>query len=150
LNGALAGAALLVLGLLLATTLARPDSFFERSFPPEGANRVASAAAPDGRVLANVKYADWLLWREPELAGRIAYDARLELLSRSRILQIYDFGLPFRGSWRSTSRGYDVLVLDREDDRYAIRGVLSEARSRLVYDGGGFVVVARAPSRNAR
>ena len=99
------------------------------------------AARSDGRVLANVKYADWLLWREPGLAGRVAYDARLELLSRRRILQIYDFGLPF-GSWRAATAGYDVLVLDRDEDRYAIQG-LRAAGARVAYRGAGLVVLTR-------
>jgi hypothetical protein len=93
-------------------------------------------------VLANVKYADWLLWREPVLAGRMAYDARLELLSRRQILQIYDFGLPFGGSWRAATAGYDVLVLDRSEDRYAIRG-LRGAGARVAYRGAGLVVLTR-------
>ena len=140
LNAALAAASLVILGALLTTTLARPDSDFEHAYPAEAA---AVAARSDGRVLANAKYADWLLWRDPRLAGRIAYDARLELLSRARIVQIYDFGLPFGGSWRATSRGYDVLVLDRGDDRYAIRGLLAEPASRLAYEHAGLVVVTR-------
>jgi hypothetical protein len=123
----------------VATTIARPASAFERAFPPGAA---AVAARSDGRVLANVKYADWLLWREPGLAGRIAYDARLELLSRPRILQIYDFGLPFGGSWRAATAGYDVLVLDRSEDRYAIRG-LRAAGARVAYSGAGLVVLTR-------
>jgi len=139
LNAALAAAGLLVLGVLVTTTLARPASDFERPFPPEAA---AVAARSDGRVLANVKYADWLLWREPGLAGRLAYDARLELLSRRRILQIYDFGLPDGGSWRTAAAGYDVLVLDRGEDRYAIRG-LRAAGARVAYRGADLVVLTR-------
>jgi hypothetical protein len=141
LNAFLAAAAMAVLGLLLVRTLTEPDSFFERAYPPEAASLAASA--PHARVLANVKYADWLLWRDPELAGRVAYDARLELLSRSQILQIYDFGLPFGGSWRSTSRGYELFFLDRTNDRHAIRGLLAQPGSRRVYDRAGLVVVAR-------
>jgi len=139
LNAALAAAALVVLGALVARTVTRPASDFERSFP---AGAAAVAARSDGRVLANVKYADWLLWREPGLAGRIAYDARLELLSRRQILRIYDFGLPFGSSWRSTTAGYDVLVLDRSEDRYAIRG-LRAAGARVAYSGAGLVVLTR-------
>jgi hypothetical protein len=139
LNAALAGAALAVLAVLVTTTLARPASDFESAFPAEAATVVARS---DGRVLANVKYADWLLWREPGLAGRIAYDARLELLSRRQILQIYDFGLPFGGSWRSASAGYDVLVLDRSEDHYAIQG-LRAAGARVAYRGAGLVVLTR-------
>ena len=146
-NALLATFALGVLGLLSVRTLVQPDSFFEHAYPTEAA---ALAARPDTRVLANVKYADWLLWREPGLAGRVAYDARLELLSTSRILRIYDFGLPFGGSWRSTSRGYDLLFLDRTNDRYAIRGLLAQAGSRRVYDHAGLVVVARSATALAR
>jgi hypothetical protein len=139
LNAALAVAALAVLGVLATATLARPDADFESAFPAEGA---AVAARSDGPVLANVKYADWLLWREPGLAGRVANDARLELLSRRRILQIYDFGLPFGGSWRSASAGYDVLVLDRSEDRYAIRGLRAQG-ARVTYRHAGLVVLTR-------
>jgi hypothetical protein len=139
LNAALGAAALVVLGVLVTTTLARPASDFERPFPAEAA---AVAARSDGRVLANVKYADWLLWREPGLAGRVAYDARFELLSRRQILQIYDFGVPFGGSWRTAAAGYDVLVLDRDEDRYAIQG-LRAAGARVAYRGAGLVVLTR-------
>jgi hypothetical protein len=139
LNAALGAAALVVLGVLVTTTLARPASDFERAFPAEAA---AVAAHSDGRVLANVKYADWLLWREPGLSGRLAYDARLELLSRRQILQIYDFGLPFGGSWRAATAGYDVLVLDRDEDRYAIQG-LRAAGARVAYRGADLVVLTR-------
>jgi hypothetical protein len=139
LNAALAAAALVVLGVFVTTTLARPASDFERPFPPEAA---AVAARTDGRVLANVKYADWLLWREPGLAGRLAYDARLELLSRRQILQIYDFGLPDGGSWRAATAGYEVLVLDRSEDRYAIEG-LRAAGARVAYRGADLVVLTR-------
>jgi len=139
LNATLAAAALVVLGVLVATTLTRPASAFERQFPPDAA---ALAARSNGRVLANVKYADWLLWREPGLAGRIAYDARLELLSRRQILQIYDFGLPFGGSWRSAGAGYDVLVLDRSEDRYAIEG-LRASGAHVAYRGTDLVVLTR-------
>jgi hypothetical protein len=138
LNAALAAGALAVLGILVTTTLARPASYFERPFPAEAA---AVAARSDGRVLANVKYADWLLWREPGLAGRVAYDARFELLSRRQILQIYDFGLPF-GSWRAASAGYGVLVLDRSEDRYAIQG-LRAAGAHVAYRGADLVVLTR-------
>ena len=139
LNGALAVAALVVLGALVARTLARPVADFQRPFPAEAA---AVTARSDGRVLASVKYADWLLWREPDLAGRIAYDARLELLSRRQILQIYDFGLPFGGSWRAATAGYDVLVLDRSEDYYAIRA-LRAAGARIAYRGAALVVLTR-------
>src|SRR5205085_11991958 len=53
LNAALAAAALVVLGALVARTLTRPASDFERAFP---AGAAAVAARSDGRVLANVKY----------------------------------------------------------------------------------------------
>ena len=43
-----------------------------------------------------------------------------------------------------------LLVLDRVNDRFAIRGLLSEPGSRLVYESAGLVVVGRSPSRNAR
>ena len=143
-----AGLAILAAGLLLvllALTPARPASWFEGGYPNAAADVVAPAAAadPGARVYANVKYGDWLLWKHPELAGRIAYDARFELLSRRRILEIYDFNLPLGEPWRAPIRGYSLLVLDSAVDELAIRGILRSPGARTLFSGDGAVVIAR-------
>jgi hypothetical protein len=145
LNAILAAFAVGLLLVLLALTPARPAAWFESGYPTAAADAVAHAAAadPDARIYADVKYGDWLLWSHPELAGRIAYDTRFELLSRRRILEIYDFNLPQGEPWRVPIRGYRLLVLDRVVDAEAIGGILHSPAARALFSGDGAVVIAR-------
>lgn len=145
LNIGLAIAAAGLLLVLLVLTPTRPPSWFEGGYPAAAGDAVARAAAadPSARIYADVKYGDWLLWEHPELAGRIAYDARFELLSRRQILQIYDFDLPTGEPWLVPTRGYRLLVLDRAVDGVAIRGILRSPGSRALFSGDGAVVIAR-------
>src|SRR5438105_4007396 len=98
-----AGAVVAVLGVA-----ANGASWFERDFPP-------AAAGPHGRVLATSPYADWLLWTHPELAGRVAFDARFELLTSGQLLQAARF-LARSGNWTATAHGYRAIVLGKQDD----------------------------------
>jgi hypothetical protein len=143
LNVALATGSVAALALLLAVTLARPAAWFERPYPPAAADAVASAAArhPSARVYADAKYADWLLWREPQLRGRIAYDIRFELLPTERIVQIYNFNNP-GGAWREPAGGHRVLVLDESVSARPIRE-LRAAGARVLFRGDGAVVLGR-------
>ena len=140
---AIVSAGLLLVLLVLTTT--RPASWFEGGYPSRAGDGAARAAAADpaARIFASVKYGDWLLWRHPELAGRIAYDARFELLSRRRIVEIYNFDLPLGEPWRAPIRRYRLLVLDRAVDGAAIRGILRSPGSRVLFSGDGAVVIAR-------
>ena len=92
---------------------------------------------------ADVRYADWLLWRQPSLAGRVAFDARFELLSRQRIGQVYGFNDAFGTPWRAPTHGYRILVLDAAVSGKPIREALREPGARLVYRGPGAAVIVR-------
>jgi hypothetical protein len=143
LNARLALLALAGLGAALGGTLARPATAFEREYPAAAADAVA--AARPARVFADVKYADWLLWREPQLRGRLAYDARFELLSRPQLIRIYDFAQPYSDAWRRASAGYDLLVLDARADRWPVRALLKQRGVRVLYRDAGLVVASRRP-----
>jgi hypothetical protein len=131
---------------LLGATVARPASWFTEPYPAAAADAVASAAALDPRaqIFADVHYADWLLWAHPGLSGRIAFDARFELLSSRRIAQIYNFNDVYGNSWRPATRGFRILVLDRTVSSAPIAALLREPGARLLYSGHGVAVVERA------
>src|SRR5207249_2441328 len=76
---------------VIAASFARPASFFESKWPVAGAQAVATAAGPHGLVLADDVHSDWLLWKEPQLAGRLGYDVRFELLTPARISTLNAF-----------------------------------------------------------
>jgi len=145
-NAVAAAATLVALVALLVATVARPASWFTEPYPSAAANAVARAAAQDpaARVYADVRYADWLLWEKPELAGRLAFDARFELLSSRQIAEIFNFNNAFGASWRPATRGFRIVVLDRTVSARPLAGLLREPGARLLYSGHGVAVVERA------
>ena len=64
----------------------------------------------------------------PALAGRVAFDARFELLSPAQVQRIARFQARV-GNWLTIARGYRVFVLDRHSDARA-RAALSSATCR--------------------
>jgi hypothetical protein len=143
---AAAGTAVALIALLGAT-VARPASWFTEPYPAAAAGAVARAAAadPHAQIFADVHYADWLLWERPALAGRIAYDARFEVLSQRQIAQIYNFNDVYGSSWRPATRGFRILVLDRTVSAAPIAALLREPGARLLYSGHGVAVISRTP-----
>jgi hypothetical protein len=144
---ALAAAAMLVaLAALLGATVARPASWFIEPYPAAAADAVARAAVrdPGARIYADVRYADWLLWQKPLLAGRLAFDARFEVLSRFHIAEIFNFNNVFGASWQSATRRFRIVVLDRTVSSGPIAGLLREPGAKLLYSGHGVAVVERA------
>lgn len=105
-------AGLVVLAGMVATVAASPQAGL-RPYPARAAAAAGRAAGADGRVFATLTYADWLLWREPQLRGRVAFDARLELLGTSQLEELSDvsagrIALPLM-------RAYRVFVVDARD-----------------------------------
>jgi hypothetical protein len=146
-NTAFAAVSVVALLFVLTVTLFRPASWFTAAYPKGGAEAVARAAAadPSTTVFADVKYGDWLLFVHPRLAGRVAYDARFELLPTRRISQIYNLSVEDGGSWPAATRGFRLVVLDRANESHAIAG-LRRAGARVLYDAKGMVVLERPPA----
>ena len=107
-NTLAAAVTLAVLLALLAATVARPASWFTEPYPAAAGDAVAKATGdhPQARIYSDVRYADWLLWEHPGLAGRIAFDARFEVLSEHRIAEIFNFNNAFGASWRTATQGF--------------------------------------------
>ena len=131
--------AAVVIGLtvtVVAGSFARPAASFESEWPAAGAQAVAAAAGPNGLVLADDVHSDWLLWKEPQLAGRIGYDVRFELLSAHRIATLYRFRE--EGVNRGIAAPYRVLTFESSRDAKPWRGA-----TRTVFEHSAFVVLSR-------
>jgi hypothetical protein len=114
LNLALASAGL---GLLLASLLAvsaQPARWFERHYETAASQRIAALAreAPDAKIYADQSFADWLLWHDPQLAGRVAFDTRLELLTRSQLIAIAQIPDITEAGQAHLLDSYRILLLD--------------------------------------
>ena len=144
-NGGLLGAALLTVLLAGAGALARPASAYApHRLPLLAVVRGATRAEPALRVLADERYADWLLWRDPALAGRVAVDARFELLSAGQLGRLVNLVTATGAGWKQAAQGDRLLVLDRADEPAAVSGFLTEPGRRVLFDDGQSVVILRS------
>jgi hypothetical protein len=122
---------------VVAGSFARPAASFESEWPAAGAQAVAAAAGPNGLVLADDVHSDWLLWEQPQLAGRLAYDVRFELFTRKQLERLRAFR---NGTAPEVGSGYRVLSFPSSSDRRLVH-----PGGRVVYRSAPFIVVARRP-----
>ena len=146
LNVAIAGVAAVFALIALAGAAGR--SSYAGDYPAPAAEAVARAAAGDtaARVYANEQFADWLLMTKPSLRGRIAYDARFELLSRQQLEAIARWRGQVGTGWRAAAAGARVIVLALPAEQGAEGVLLGEHGSRLLYRDGKIAVLLRAGS----
>jgi hypothetical protein len=146
LNRLLAAAALAAIALVAVGVATRSTAWFLSHYPATAANAAAAAAGSTGHTFANEAYSDWLIWSHPELAGRIAFDSRFELLTLPQMQSVVDFR-GRAGDWRATAADYDVLVLSAKSDRGVVASLLGAHDARLVAYAGGVVVLRRGRHR---
>jgi hypothetical protein len=141
LNRLLAIPVLTVVVVSFIAVAIKPMQWFTRSLPRAGAAAASSAAGAEGSVFATARVADWLLWTRPELSGRVAFDARLELLSTSQLQQIAQFQT-LAGNWLRSVQGYRVFVLDRNSLVLAPT-LVQRLPARVVFSSPQVVVLRR-------
>jgi hypothetical protein len=121
--------------LVVAGSALRSESSYLSSWPSAAAAAVAGAAQADpaARIYANEQYADWLLMTEPQLRGRLAYDARFELLSRSQLTAVFDWRNRLGPDWERAAEGARVVVLSLPSELGQERALLAHSGTRALY-----------------
>ncbi len=131
---------------VLGTRLAQLPRALSASHP-EGAARVVSTLAardPSLIVFASERYSDWLLWKDPQLSGRLVYDIRFELFDSNRFAQLAAFHV--QGERRDEiAAGARLLVLDARADALAADNFAEGAGAKVIYKDS-YVVVIERPS----
>jgi hypothetical protein len=96
-----------VIPLSAALALAKPATYWQGHVSNQAAIALAPLVDRKGTVFADDPHADWLLWRFPELRGRLVYDDRVELLTSGqlRMLQRVLYG-------RGRTLGACLVVVD--------------------------------------
>jgi hypothetical protein len=137
---------LVACGLVAFATVALSPASKLTSSWPSGAESAVSHVLredPNARVLAGPEHGDWLLFRSPEVRGRLAFDGRWEVLSPAQMRAVVDY-LDQRGeAWEGLAQGYRLVVLDPHrralvktyDKRAGVR-VLYRDRNVVVFDRG--------------
>ena len=147
-----------IVAMIAATiaTLSRSAGSVDEHYPTHllGALARAAAAAPSAVVVTDLQYADWLLWREPELRGRVAFDARLELLAARHIHGDAALLSGAIAPGRGTHSDIRLFVLDRKspDTPHAlIAGLIArlvrQPGHRVLYDDGRHLIIRARPVR---
>jgi hypothetical protein len=85
-----------------------------RDFPAALCDRVAHTAGASLRLLVDEAHADRLLWFHPELKGRVAHDARAEVMPLSFLKALARaYGEPRAADARKWLASYDIVVVGR-------------------------------------
>jgi len=139
-NRVISLAALAGLALAMLVFVARPASWFVSEWPEARVAAVREATRDPGvHVWATDGTADWLLWRIPNLRGRLAYDVRFELYDQATLDRIVDYGAR-RGEWRRSLDGYRVVIVD---GRRRLEALAAEPGARVTHRDDEIAVVER-------
>jgi hypothetical protein len=100
------------------------------------------ARDPNVRVFANEMYSDWLLLERPALKGKLAFDIRFELTSKTEIRKLVDIRRRVEG-WRQAVSSYGLFVLNKGPEGPLARALLRDPDARLEYRGHDALVIWR-------
>jgi hypothetical protein len=131
--------------VVAAVTFTRDTSWFEEHWPSEPVEAVRTAAEPADRVFLPDRFSDWMLWKIPELRGRIAYDVRFELYDREFFDRLAEYNGEAGKDWKSFAEGYRVVVVD-ETRRSHTADFLEEPGARAIYRDDEITVLLRPES----
>lgn len=134
LNLGLVAVASIALLIMVVASFAKPEATLAPSYPQRALALVAREARsqPGARIFVDERYADWLLWKVPFLRGRIAYDARFELLHARDLRRIIHFKTESGPYWRAAVAGYSLAVLDPQLTPDPVRALKREPSTRVL------------------
>jgi hypothetical protein len=120
----------------------RSDSWFEDYWPEEPAQAIRAELQPGDRVFVPDRFSDWLLWKVPELRGRIAYDVRFEVYDKEFFDRLANYNWEQGADWKSFADGYRIIVVD-ETNRSHTSDFLKEPGARVIYRGDELTIITR-------
>jgi hypothetical protein len=133
-----------LVALAVVVTLTRSRSWFVENWSQRAIAVVrASSSDPRTKVFATSQEADWLLWRLPELRGRVAFDVRFEIYTPETFERIVDFRGQRGPRWQTLANGYGVLVIESDEKPAPAPVFLKEPGARLAYRDTKVTVVKR-------
>lgn len=145
LNLTLAGASVLLTLVVTIGTLGHPASWFERTYPTRAIQvvRTLMARQPNAKVFADVRFADWLVWHDPSLAGHIAYDTSFENLTVAQLQTLNQLGQALLPGQRDPLAQYSVLVLYPKN-KSTNRILLTRTRAHVVLRSKRVLIATKA------
>jgi hypothetical protein len=129
----------------LVATAASPETRLTKQWPPDAIAAVDRVVRSDprARIFPSYDIGDWLLYEDPSLQGKVAFDGRWEILTPQQARLVLNYLWQIGARWEAPSRGYRLLVLNPKlepslVDTYRHRHVrvLFRAKQVIVFDRG--------------
>lgn len=141
----LALGSIITAGFFAAVALERLPGRVSASFPDGAADAVErdAVAHPHAKVYASERFADWLLWKDPSLSGRLVYDVRFELFNRARFDELSAFHARAGAGWTRILDGAQIILLDPATDSASARALAGEPRAQILFRNARVVVIDR-------
>ena len=114
LNLAIATGLVVALLAVAGSLFARSESWFESYWPREAVEAVRADVSSEDRVFASDRFSDWMLFKIPELRGRMAYDVRFELYDDDFFDRLQDYGYETGPDWKTFADGYRIVIVDEQ------------------------------------
>ena len=143
LNVAIAAGLTVALLAVAGSLFTHDETWFEEYWPREPVEAVRGELRPGDRVFAPDRFSDWMLYKIPELRGRVAYDVRFELYDREFFDELQDYDFEDGASWKSFADGYRIVIVDETRSQSHTADFLEEPGARVVYGDDEITVVAR-------
>jgi len=149
-NRLLGGTALAAVLLVSAAEFARAPGWLSRGASTTEAGKIARAAGRHGIVLADDEHSDWLLWNEPSLGGRVAYDVRFELFKTNELRQLQLLRDGSHPIWRTCGASARVVTFNGPaDEKIALREHVLAPGARTIVRTATLVAVEQ-PANGVR
>ena len=128
LNLAIATGLTVALLAVAGSLFTHDDAWFEEYWPSEPVEAVRGELRAGDRVFAPDRFSDWMLYKIPELRGRVAYDVRFELYDREFYDRLQNYNFEDGASWKSFADGYRIVIVDETRSQSQTRGLPEGAR----------------------
>jgi hypothetical protein len=134
--------------MFIGYTLAAPPGGLAKEPNQRGLNRIAQVlrSDPQARVFASYDLGDWLLFRLPQLKGRLAYDGRWEILPPAQMDTLVAYLRQTGPGWERPSFGYRLVVLNAAKQGALVKTYKHRLGVRTLYLHGGIAVFDRGPA----
>ncbi|GIU95307.1 MAG: hypothetical protein KatS3mg012_1764 [Gaiellaceae bacterium] len=144
LNRAIAvGCTALLVGTV-AYLLARDEAWYESEWPRGPLEAVREELGEGDLVYAPDRFSDWLLWKIPELRGRVAYDVRFEIYDRAFFERLGRYAVQEGRDWKEIAEPFRIVLVD-ETMGSQTDDFLAEPGARAVYRDDEVTVIVRRP-----
>src|SRR6188472_4093937 len=111
LNIAIATGLAVALLAVAGSLFARDETWFEDYWPREVVQAVHAELQPGDRVFAPDRFSDWMLFKIPELRGRVAYDVRFEVYDKTFFNRLSTYAAEDGPTWKSLADGYRIVIV---------------------------------------